>query len=159
MTPRPPDGFDDWLGWCVQNAEYRDLWIERDCPMGDEQPHYMKEAATAELAALRARAAELEKLNVDAGELHLADESTIRQLEQWKKEAMRVLGEHHDALQRHGTLGESAAGCMDRLAQQVAALADGLQHAVHRNHAPSGGCDGCVGIDAALRAAGRNTNG
>lgn len=81
----------------------------------------------------------------------------IAELEQWKESAMRVLGEHHGALQRHGTLGESTADCMDRLARQVAALADALEHAVHRNHAPSGGCDGCLGIDAALRAAGRKT--
>ncbi len=51
----------------------------------------------------------------------------VAELEQWKESAMRVLGEHHGALQRHGTLGESTADCMDRLARQVAALADALE--------------------------------
>lgn len=61
MTPKPPEGFDGWLGWCVQNAEYRDLWIERNCPGGDGQAHCMEDAARAELAALLARVAELEQ--------------------------------------------------------------------------------------------------
>lgn len=83
-----------------------------------------------------------------------ANAARVAELEQWKESAMRVLGEHHGALQRHGTLGESTADCMDRLARQVAALVAALRHAVQRNHSPSDGCNGCVGIYEALRAAG-----
>ncbi len=189
-APKPPKGFDSWLDWCVQHAEYRDLWIERNCPMGGEQPRYMEEVAQAELAALRARVIAAEDrcdehvahvveigdvLDAEDGETALEaakrvmrklDAATnliahtaarVAELAQWKESAMRVLGEHHGALQRHGTLGESTADCMDRLARQVAALVAALRHAVQRNHAPSAGCDGCLGIDAALRAAGRKT--
>ena len=102
-----------------------------------------------------------------------ANAARVAELEQWKESAMRVLGEHHGALQRHGTLGESTADCMDRLARQVAALADALEevapdpddneacarigHGPDDFHSASQQCPVALRAQAALRAVGRKT--
>lgn len=134
MTPKPPEGFDSWLDWAIEDGDDRAEFLRR-CAMGEDpimQRIEMRELPRAELAALRARVAELE---------------------QWKESAMLVLGENHVALQQHGQLGEGAADCMNRLAKQVEALADALEQArgwvlpVAQHEA----------VDAALRAAGRKT--
>lgn len=47
-------------------------------------------------------------------------EAECERLKAWKAEASAVLKDHHDALQRHGKLGEGPRQCMDRMAAELA---------------------------------------
>ena len=125
MTPKPPDGFASWLDWCVANADYRDYWNLQGCV--GPQPGSLEAAAQDELHEWRESKERLISQVLDHQQELAALRARIAELEQEKQAAM-------DRADRHGrhvlSQMEDAKEHRERIAnleQQVAALADALE--------------------------------